>query len=368
LTPEERAKKAAEAAEAQRVADAEAKKKADEEAAAAAKEQNADGAAADPAALLASAQADGGQQKAGGLGKRFGQLSSGLGGGSALSGGAGLSGGVNQSFSAASLGRGGDAGKITATRSAGKPSTSRAGRSSLASSRLKGFARQQLDNTNTLSRRGLAASKGETASFEAGTPFDNNSKGVENVISGPGVSKGAENSSGGPGANPVTNPGTGGGPTGDTPQCSGSQYPDPNTGSCVSTPEPQNKNVTPYQNLYNIAMGLLMLVTVLGVAALIFEKSAVPYLVAAAKMMKFAIMALGVIIAGLGVAILSMTGDKIAGGILTLTGGFIAATAMMMPKAVTAEVVKQVVIKTLIAATAGGFAAALAHKPAAAAD
>ena len=83
LTPEERAKKeadAAAAAEAQRIADEEAAKKAEKD--------NLAGNAVDPNALLASATADGG--KGGGLGKKFGSLSTSMGGSSSLSGGAGL--------------------------------------------------------------------------------------------------------------------------------------------------------------------------------------------------------------------------------------------------------------------------------------
>ena len=98
LTPEERAKKeadAAAAAEAQRVADEAAAKKAEAEKTAAAP-------AVDPNALLASAKADGGKDakdaKNTAFGKKFGSLSTSMGGGSALNGGSGLSGGMNRQF------------------------------------------------------------------------------------------------------------------------------------------------------------------------------------------------------------------------------------------------------------------------------
>ena len=123
LTPEERAKKAAEAAEAQRLADEEAKKAEQAE-----KDAQAKGnAAVDPAALLASAKGDGGKEKGNAFGKKFGSLSSSMGGGSALAGGAGMAGGVGRSFGGmGSISKGGK-GQLSGAVGQARPGMSKAG-------------------------------------------------------------------------------------------------------------------------------------------------------------------------------------------------------------------------------------------------
>ncbi|UPT73020.1 MAG: hypothetical protein M0D55_14090 [Elusimicrobiota bacterium] len=116
LTPEERAKRAAEEA-ARKAAEEEAARKAEEEAA-----RTAANPAVDPNALLASAQADG-QNKGGGLGRKFGNLSSSFGGGSSLAGGAGMAGGVGRSFGAGGGSiKGGARGSLSKASTTAKPS------------------------------------------------------------------------------------------------------------------------------------------------------------------------------------------------------------------------------------------------------
>ena len=313
LTPEERAKKAAEAAEAQRKADEEAKK---------AEEANAsadNGGHVDPAALLASAKADGGKQ-AGALGRKFGQLNTGTGGGSALAGGAGLSGGVGRSFSAASLNNT-NAGTLAALSKSGSKPTYARSRAATASSKTKGFARQQLMNANTLSRAGAAAGRGETASYEAASAFDNNT-GAGTAITGAGM--GTEGNSGG--AKPTPNAAADGGPTGQTPACSGTQYPDPNTGACVSTSIPKSKNATPWQNQIDIAQALLVTISVLAGVCLLL--SATGYGLVALPFLEIAILALAAIVTGLGISIMAQ-GDYAQGAILTAVGGFILVAGAM---------------------------------------
>ena len=134
LTPEERAKQAADAAAA-----AEAARKADEEAAKKAEAADAtETPAVDPAALLASAQADGAKaDKPSAFGKKFGALSSSAGGSSASSGGAslsgrsGLSGGLNRSFGSLESGSKGFSARLSAPGRQSRPTSSKAGRAAV---------------------------------------------------------------------------------------------------------------------------------------------------------------------------------------------------------------------------------------------
>ena len=71
--------------------------------------------------------------------------------------------------------------------------------------------------------------------------------------------------------------------------------------------------------------------------------------------------ALGALIAALGAAILAMSGDKIAGGLLTLTGGAIATLAYISDKSIDTDVVKKFALQPMIASVVGGFAAAMTH-------
>jgi len=356
LTPEERAKKAADAAaaaEAQRRADEEAAKKAEADAL-------AGKGAADPAALLASAQADGGG-KGSAFGKKFGSLSSSLGGGSSLSGGAGLSGGVNRSFGQSGSITKGSSGQLGAMTGGARPTYSKSARAAVGKSNVKGFARRQLANANALSRRGATAGNSETATYDAASAFDNN-QGAGNVISGPGVGGGTGPSNGG-GSSPNPGGGGGGGPTGPgTPSCGTGEAVNA-SGACVPIKDPNAKNVTPYQMLYDLAMMLLMLVTILTLIAAIMDK--VPQLKIAAKTLRMIVMGIGLVIAALGLAIVAMTGDKMAGGILTAVGVYIAATAFFSKASAFSNTgLRQIAIKLLIGQVIGGFGAAMAHKPA----
>ncbi|MBI4060294.1 MAG: hypothetical protein HY403_02570 [Elusimicrobia bacterium] len=353
LTPEERAKQEAEAAaaaEAQRLADEEAAKKAEPEEAA--------GKPADPAALLASAQADGG--KPGALGKKFGALSTKAGGGSALSGGAGLSGGVARQFgSSGSVGKA-LGGKLAAAKGAVRPTYARASRPRTPRSRMRGIGRDQLTIANSHLQNAAQASTQESASDQA-CAIDG-CAGAGTAISGAGTGAGAGSSTG---ADSTPNPGDAGGPTGAAAgDCGANNYMDAD-GACKAIPVTEGKNVTPYQWMYNLAVGLLAVVSALSMLALVFDKFI--YTKGLAEALRITMIALGGIIAALGVAILAMTGDKIAGGVLTLAGGAIAYLAYQQAPT-TVSAIKGYVLGPMIAATVGGFAAAMTHKPAAAAQ
>ncbi len=326
LTPEERAKRAADAAAA--AAAEEAQRKADEEAAKKAEADNLAGKpAVDPAALLASAQADG-KGGAGGLGKKFGALSSSMGGGSSLSGGAGMSGGVNRQFGGGgSLGKSAAGGRLTASKGSARPSYSKAGGSRLASSKTKGFARKQLANANAYSRRGSSASKGETASSDAGTAFDNN-PGAGNVISGPGVGKGTGSSGGTDGgANPGgTSPGSQPVPHEAPVDCGPDKY-QTAEGGCELVPVTGGQSANKVVDmLCKIAQGLLVAIAAIAVITAALDGGT--FTLAYGEMLGGVMAALGGVIAVLGIAIMAM-GDYAQGLVFTLTGGFIAATALI---------------------------------------
>jgi len=309
LTPEERAKKEADAAasaEAQRVADEEAAKK---EAA----ENTAAAPAADPAALLASAQGDG--AKGGGgtaFGKKFGAMSTSMGGGSALTGGSGLSGGVNRQFApktAPAIPKAAS-GQITAMKGTSRPTYSKAGNSKLAASRTKGFARKQLAHANAYSRRGSSAGKGENAAADAGSAFDNNSS-AGNIISGAGIGAG-KGANGGADATMNPNSDAGGGPTGEGAMDCGANNYQTADGGCAPIEENGGKDANPTLTLIsNVVMGLLLAI---GVIAAIAAASG-PF----GMWMQPVLVAMGVIIGLLGMAMMAM-GDYVAGGIATLTG------------------------------------------------
>lgn len=320
LTPEERAKKeadAAAAAEAQRIADEEAAKKAEAE-------QTADNPAVDPNALLASAQADGGKGKGGGFGKKFGSLSSSMGGGSSLSGGAGMSGGVNRQFGGGG-GMGGikkgAGGSIAAMKASSRPTYSKSGNSRLAASRTKGFARKQLANANAYSRRGATAGKGESSASDAGAAFDNNT-GAGNAIEGPGIGAGTKPGSG---SDTSVNPNNGGPTGGGGPSqvdCGPDRYQNAD-GGCSDIDTNGGKDANPALTMMaNIVMGLLLVIGVIAAIAVFAEK--VPaYGTLVANALKTAIFAMSAIVALLGVSMLAM-GDYVTGGLATLIGGIMA--------------------------------------------
>jgi len=320
LTPEERAKKeadAAAAAEAQRLADEEAAKKAEAE--------NTAGNAVDPNAMLASAQADGGRGgRSGGFDKKFGSLSSSFGGGSALSGGAGLSGGVNRSFGSSGGVKKGAGGQMSAMKGGARPTTSKSARAAPSKSNTKGFARRQLANANALSRRASAAGKAENAAADAGSAFDNN-QGAGNVISGPGVGSGAGQSSGG-GVSPNPGGGGGGGSLGTTPTDCGADHYQTADGTCELIPIEGDYTDKAVHQMCQLAMALLAAIAVISLIKAVVEKSFVAS--AFGPVLGALIGVMGLMITGLGLAIMGM-GDYMQGTVLTLTGGFIAAVAFM---------------------------------------
>ena len=329
LTPEERAKKEAEAAAA-----AEAQRLADEEAARKAEAENAAAAPVDPAAMMAAAQGAGQGGKGSAFGKKFGSLSSSLGGGSSLSGGAGLSGGVNRQFgSSGAMGKitGGNKGQLAAMKGSSRPSYSKAGGSRLSASRTKGFARKQLANANAYSRRGAAASKGETSSADAGTAFDNN-PGAGNVISGPGVGQG-NGASGGTDNTP--NAVDNGGPTGGgdpTVDCGPNNYQTAD-GGCAPIQTNSGVDANPTLTMMaNIAMALMLVIGVISAFAALTRDSVI--LAEIYPMLAAIVGALGVVVTLLGVAMIAM-GDYVAGGIATLVGGYVSYMSYISPETLT---------------------------------
>ena len=309
LTPEERAKKeadAAAAAEAQRVADEEAAKKAEAEKTAAAP-------AVDPKALLASAKADGEKDaKATAFGKKFGSLSSSMGGGSALNGGSGLSGGMNRQFGESGSMKKAPSGQLSAMKGSVKATTSRSSSPRLAGSKTKGFARKQLANANAYSRRGMAAGRGETASSDASSAFDNN-PGAGTIISGPGISLGAKPQGLGDTATP--NNGSGGdGSAGDQQGDCGAGQSVNSSGSCQDIETTAGKDAKPMLTMMaNAVMALLLMIGVIAAMAI-----SGPW----GYWMAGVLVAMGAVITLLGVAMMAM-GDYVTGGIATLTGGIV---------------------------------------------
>lgn len=324
LTPEERARLAAEA-EAKKAAEEEAARKAEEEAAA--KDQTAQN-PMDPAAMMAAAQEQAGGKKGSPFGKKFGSLSSSFGGQSSLSGGAGLSVGVARNFVSGNLngprGKGGQLGSMGGVGSRVKMAG--ASRARVSPSNVKGFARRQLANANALSRRGMAASRGESAAYDASSAFDNND-GAGNVITGAGIGGGIGPGEGKPDTpNALNNGGpTGGGGQGE--DCGGSAYFDANTGNCVPLSAPKEKSAQEtIDTLFMIAQGLLMTIAVIAAIAAALDAGILTEVFSIA--LSTIIGALGVVVGLLGVAIIAM-GDYFSGTMLTLTGAFIGAVAFV---------------------------------------
>ncbi len=257
MTPEERARKEAEAAEAARATEEEAKK-AEAEAAKEPADVAGSPAGVDPNSLLKGMTEGAKDEKAGAFGKKFGALSSSFGGGG-LAGGTGLAGGVNRGFQNVDLANKGSAGKMASMRGSSNPSISKAAKARPGASNNKGFARRQLSNAYGLSRQAVSAGKGETSAQSASQAFDNNS-GAGSVISGPGVSAG--NGGAGVDAGGSVNPNSSGGSAID---------PDSETANVAT---PAGKNVTPYQSLIIIAQTLMALVAIISAMVLIFKGKA----------------------------------------------------------------------------------------------
>ncbi len=323
LTPEERAKKAAEA-EAARKAAEEVQKKADEEAA----KQAAATPPSSPVDVNALAQAA--NAKAGLGSGKFGQFASGFGGGGGgLSGGSGLSGGIGRNFGGASdMGSKAKSGAMSAFRTPARASSVSASRAPVPKSNAKGFAKRQLANAITQSSQATAAGQGETAATSAAAPFDNN-PGAGNAISGPGVGNTAGGTPGTGSTPNTTNPSgssTSNGSGSSGASCQSGYAVDAN-GNCQQVATSGSKNSASYQGLIDTAKILMAVVAVLALIAIILDK--LGYLAAVAAYIKYVIMAIGAVIMGLGVAILAQSGDMMIGGIVTAVGVFTIGSAFL---------------------------------------
>lgn len=332
MTPEERARKEAEAAEAARLAEEEAKK-AEEEAA----KQPADVAGApagmDPNALMKGVEGaakDG--EKTGTFAKKFGALSSSFGG---LAGGSGMAGGVNRGFSNMDLNKG-SGGKAAAMRSASKASIAKAAKARPGNSNTKGFAKRQLMNAQALSRQAASASRPESSAQAASQAFDNNG-GAGNVITGPGVGTGSGAGVGDSGGS--VNPGSSGGPVGGS-----DPYQQPST--------PKSKNVTAWQGLIDAALILMAIIALMSIFAMIFHGKG--WFEGIAQIFKGIMVALAAMVTLLGVAIMGM-GQYLQGGILTAVGAFITVVAYTAPikAGAGAKAIAGIAAKTLVASAIG---------------
>lgn len=362
LTDEQRAaKKAAEdaaaakaASDAQAKADADAKEKALADAKAAS-------ATPDPAMAAAGPQAG---PKLGLGGGKFGGMKSSFGGGGGLSGGAGLSGGINRNFAGASgLGGKGQNGALAAFRSPTKPASTRVSGTPHGKSNSKGFAKQQLDNANGMSRTALASGKTENASAGAATPFDNNPS-AGSVISGPGLGSGTQ--AGPADSGGANNPSTGGsGPISGGAACQDANFEPDINGNCTSqTPTPTGKNAAPYQGLLDTVLILMALVLVINVIALAFSNT--QWFKEIAVALAYVMAAMGAVICGIGAKIAMMQhGDFMIGAIVGVVGGFITVQGLMAATGAnslngTPMSMANQAAPTLLATAAGALAAASA--------
>ena len=145
---------------------------------------------------------------------------------------------------------------------------------------------------------------------------------------------------------------------------------DPTTGACKPFPKNDTKDDTKYDWMYNTAQAIMVTLTVLSLAAIAahsldWAAGAGPAII---KALGAAMVILGGILTALGVAMIALTGDKIAGGIIAACGAWTAYTALTTPETTSGEVVKQVALKVFVPTIIGGFAASMAHKPAAASE
>ena len=345
LTPEQRAA-AAQAAhqadeEARTKAEVDANKPADAPASASPVDVTAVAAAAGPAAGIQSGK----------IGKLASSFGSGAG---SLSGGSGLSGGISRNFSSGSdLGQRAQNGALSSMRNAARPGLASAPRAAAGNSRSKGFAKRQLDNAFTQSRQAVGSSRGETSATTAAAAFDNN-PGAGNVIAGVGTTNSA-----GPAAAVAADPN--GNPLntgGYSPACKSADYAPDASGTCQLINNPNAKKSAPYQNLIDTAKTLMAIIAALALIAVIFEKSGYPITVAIAKVMKAVIVTLGVILLGLGAAILAQSGDMMMGGIVMAVGAATIATAFWGTEKLTAtQQFTQMAVGSLIANSLGALLA-----------
>jgi hypothetical protein len=363
MTPEERAKKQAEAEAARAAEEAAAKKAAEEDAKkAAAAEAPAPVAAPIDPATIASANA----KKGLGEGK-FGKLGSSLGGGGGhLSGGAGLSGGINRNFGASSMGgMKPNSGAMAAFRSPSKPGYTSAGRAVAGRSKAQGFAKRQLENAFSLSHQAVGAGKTENAAATAASAFDNNI-GAGNVISGPGLNNGAKQGTADGGVNPT--PSNGGGPlsAGGAP-CASDSAPDIN-GNCQKIKTNGPGGGPDYQWMIDAVKGLMIALTILG--ALAYFADDLDAFFGSGEAIKSAIRIMigvvGAAICGLGLMLLSASGDNVMGGIIAAVGAFALATAIWPETlGVGDDLLTQMAVGPMLAGVAGLLAASNVKQPAA---
>ena len=158
-------------------------------------------------------------------------------------------------------------------------------------------------------------------------------------------------------ARPPANPNTTSQPVGNSPpiDCGANKYQEPD-GTCKPIPTPKDKDATKNAWMYKAAMAILAAIVVL--TALWWVGAATTWLAGAgAAIMEFcayAIFILSLALTALGIAMIAATGDKMAGGILTLTGAFLAYTAYYGTATTAAGMALQVIVPAIL----GGFAAA----------
>jgi len=347
MTPEERAKKAAEEEAARKAAEDAAKKKAEEDAAAAAAADK-DKAPAD-ATAGAAVGGSGAGMPSNPFSSHFGGLSNGL------SGGAGLSGGIGQGFGGmggGGLGSKGVNGNLSAMKAPAAAATSRAAARPMTAASGKNLAFGQLKQASSASRS-AAATSGDASAATASQPFDGGSNAGGTSIDGPGVGSGATSGSGvGGGANSPGDGPTGGG--GGSTSCADGQETTANGCETVNTPSGSNaeQSVT---TMVEMAEAMMVLLAILAAIVLITEgKGPLAFI---AQAMKAIMVVMGIIIAGLGAAIL-MQGDTITGGIVTAVGAAVTIWAFAAPeKMLSMQGTTVLAAGALIASALGGLAA-----------
>ena len=327
LTPEERAKKAADE-EAARKAEEDAAKKAQAEA-----DKQAQAQAQTPT-LPAQPEAPAGGAKKGLAGGKFGKLGSSF-GSSGLNGGSGLAGGISRGFGGVSglgshvlkgqsgtLSKGGKGGGPAGFTSASHATAARGRSSSASKNQLFGLAslsRQAAKNGRTEGASATLA-KGFDNAIDPGTAIDGGGGGASIAATGQTDTK--------------ANPGDPGGPIGGAKTCE-------ELGTCAATPPPATKKFK-YQYLVDGVKDMMITVGVLAMgimwekhvlkgemAAAVVDYEAVMATMAHIKMLLLAVAALGIAICALGLTLMALTHDLITTGIVAIIGAVIATYAII---------------------------------------
>ncbi|MFC1679917.1 hypothetical protein ACFL2T_06885 [Elusimicrobiota bacterium] len=229
-----------------------------------------------------------------------------------MAGGAGLSGGIGKQFGKGQELSGSQMDKLKSMSKGNKARTTRrmrpsgnAGRTQMRSASAKRLAKMQ----GAMS--GASAANPETAAATHSEQWENSTP-TTDAITGAGASGiDGGGASGSPGAG-LQN----GGPT-DT-SSSGS------SGGAGDTDVPDTgpgTNMTPYQSLVDMAIALIVISTIISIIIAILAKTG--YLTAVAVMLCKVNVALGVIVALLGLGIM-MYGQAMQGGLFTLCGTLMA--------------------------------------------